>query len=108
MSDDRKKPIWPWIVTVLLGLPVLYVASFGPVNWIRYPKESSFGSAVSTCYRPLRIATYTGPSWVSDPLLKYLTAGMANEDGKFYRKERAFVRKRQARGEVLFRDFDCF
>ena len=30
MSDNRKKPLWPWIVALLIGLPVLYVASFGP------------------------------------------------------------------------------
>ena len=30
MSDDRKKPVWPWIVALLIGVPVLYVASFGP------------------------------------------------------------------------------
>jgi hypothetical protein len=29
MSDERK-PVWPWIVALLIGLPVLYVASFGP------------------------------------------------------------------------------
>jgi hypothetical protein len=33
MSDDRKKPPWPWIA-VLVGLPVLYVASFGPACWL--------------------------------------------------------------------------
>ncbi|MGE5192196.1 MAG: hypothetical protein ACM3U2_06795 [Deltaproteobacteria bacterium] len=34
MSDDRKKPLWPWIAALLVGLPVLYAASFGPVCWI--------------------------------------------------------------------------
>jgi len=29
MSDDRKTPAWPWIVALLIGPPVLYVASFG-------------------------------------------------------------------------------
>jgi hypothetical protein len=33
MSDDRKNPLWPWIVSLLLALPVLYVASFGPACW---------------------------------------------------------------------------
>src|SRR5262245_66586319 len=33
MSDDRK-PFWPWIVALLIGLPVLYVASFGPACWL--------------------------------------------------------------------------
>jgi hypothetical protein len=33
MNDDRKKPILPWIVALLIGLPVMYVASFGPACW---------------------------------------------------------------------------
>lgn len=31
MSDERKKAVvWPWIAALLIGLPVLYVGSFGP------------------------------------------------------------------------------
>jgi hypothetical protein len=33
MSDERK-PVWPWIVAGLIGLPVLYVLSSGPACWI--------------------------------------------------------------------------
>jgi hypothetical protein len=33
MSDERK-PLWPWIVAMLIGLPVMYVASIGPALWI--------------------------------------------------------------------------
>jgi len=33
MSDERK-PLWPWIVAVVIGLPVPYVASIGPMFWI--------------------------------------------------------------------------
>jgi len=29
MSDERKS-LWPWIVAVLIGLPVLYVLRSGP------------------------------------------------------------------------------
>jgi hypothetical protein len=43
MSDDRKKPLWPWIVALLIGLPVLYVASFGPACW--------FASNTGVAYR---------------------------------------------------------
>ena len=34
MSEERKKPLWPFIGAWLIGLPVLYVASFGPACWI--------------------------------------------------------------------------
>ena len=30
MSEERKKPVWPWIATLLIGLLVLYVVLFGP------------------------------------------------------------------------------
>src|SRR5579864_4330757 len=29
MSEERKTCLWPWMVALLVGLPVLYVASFG-------------------------------------------------------------------------------
>jgi len=34
MSEPETKPIWPWIVPPLIGLPVLYVLSLGPWNWL--------------------------------------------------------------------------
>jgi hypothetical protein len=35
MSDERKRAgVWPWVVVLVVGLLVLYVASFGPVCWL--------------------------------------------------------------------------
>ena len=35
MSDERKKAgVWPWIVALLIGLPVLYVLSSGPARTV--------------------------------------------------------------------------
>ena len=33
MSEERT-PVWPWIAALLIGLPALYVASFGPACWV--------------------------------------------------------------------------
>ena len=33
MSEVRK-PLWPWIVALMIGLPILYVASFAPACWL--------------------------------------------------------------------------
>lgn len=33
MGEERK-PFWPWIVALLIGLPALYVVSFGPACWV--------------------------------------------------------------------------
>jgi len=51
MSDERK-PLWPWIVALLIGLPVLYVASFGPACWITSHADSG-KSLIPVVYRPL-------------------------------------------------------
>jgi hypothetical protein len=35
MGEERKKVgVWPSIAALLIGLPVLYVASFGPACWL--------------------------------------------------------------------------
>src|SRR5262245_17703642 len=52
MTVERKKAgVWPWIAALLIGLPVLYVASFGPVCWITSP--SGDGRIVNFAYRPV-------------------------------------------------------
>jgi hypothetical protein len=65
MANDRKKPLWPWIVTLLIGLPMLYVASFGPWCWALsrritvddvYPQEMS-----AVFYRPIYLLWWDGP-----------------------------------------------
>ncbi len=64
MSDDRKTPLWPWIVALLIGLPVLYIVSFGPACWA---ESQTFGRTdfptitVPRFHRPLlRIANGRG------------------------------------------------
>jgi len=63
MSDDRKRPLWPWIVALLIGLPVVYLLSFGPAclavqlatgKCITYA-GSLFGNSelIDTLYAPL-------------------------------------------------------
>jgi hypothetical protein len=34
--DDRKTPLWLWIVALLIGLPVVYVASSGPTQSLAF------------------------------------------------------------------------
>ena len=52
MTDDHKKPFWPWIVALLIGLPVLYVASFGPACWIT-SRANRCASVIGTVYKPM-------------------------------------------------------
>ena len=50
---DERRPLWPWIVALLIGLPVLYVASFGPacrlVEHDVLPKETLTDRFFSPC-----------------------------------------------------------
>jgi hypothetical protein len=41
MSEPRKKPLWPWSVALLIGLPVLYVASSGPTRMVAFHQSST-------------------------------------------------------------------
>ena len=34
MTERKKRAVWPWAVALLIGLPVLYMASFGPACWL--------------------------------------------------------------------------
>jgi hypothetical protein len=54
MSDERK-PFCPWIVALLIWLPVLYVASFGPAYcvWWKVPLPRRVGRVVLRFYAPL-------------------------------------------------------
>ena len=66
MSDDHKKPVWPWIVALLIGLPVLYVLSVGPISWL-YNHEVLPRSLVPIYYwfyAPIAFANERGPEWL--------------------------------------------
>ena len=70
MSDDRKKPLWPWIVAVLIGLPVLYVASFGPACWL-CEKQFAPTHVAWIIFRPLTYVVVQHPYDVGTPIRKY-------------------------------------
>src|SRR5262245_20955652 len=60
MSEERK-PLWPWIVALLIGLPVLYVASFGPACWMA-DKDYLSDRNVWLVYRPIIWTYWKAPS----------------------------------------------
>jgi hypothetical protein len=73
MSDDRKRPVWPWIVALLIGLPVLYVASFGPACWLS--SQSGCGAnIVSIVFQPVFSVWWNGPKPFDRFVAKYATA----------------------------------
>ena len=70
MSDERRKPTWPWIIVVLLGLPVLYVASFGPACWLVRHRWISRSTAAHA-YRPIIKYTRFTPAWAKHAIVWY-------------------------------------
>lgn len=48
MSKERKKLVWPWIVTVMISLPVLYVLSSGPMRMVMMRMKSEGPVSAST------------------------------------------------------------
>jgi hypothetical protein len=66
MSDGRKKRgVWPWVVTVLIGLPVLYVLSSGPMQTLAFRRTIETPAFRVTTWRPPRwiVSTDRGYWW---------------------------------------------
>ena len=73
MSDARKIRVWPWIVAVLIGLPVLYVASFGPFLWMAnhgFIPSAMFATA-EMAYAPMFWARWDSPDAIHKPVEWY-------------------------------------
>jgi hypothetical protein len=78
--NDGKRSLWSWIVAALIGLPALYVASFGPVA--RLAREGIVDEKlVAPFYSPLFIVVDHCPEWVEGALVRYLmVCGVDNSD----------------------------
>lgn len=74
---ERKRPLWPFLTAALIGLPVLYVLSFGPVAWLSahslLPEELLL--PVVIFYSPLiwAINSEGSPRWLQYAILWYLS-----------------------------------
>jgi len=52
MNENRTPPFWPWIVVLLVALPVFYLGSFGPAVWLMRNEWISLES-LCTAYQPV-------------------------------------------------------
>ena len=77
MSDDRK-PLWPWLAALLLGLPVLYVASFGPACWVS-ARVPALHSGFDQVYWPLGWMAVRGPYIVRRAIWSYASIGLPTD-----------------------------
>lgn len=88
MSEERKSSVWPWVVALLFVLPMLYVASFGPVIWIlargaRSSRESR--DVIYRIYAPLvDCASSSGRNPIARGLLFWAEVGcMEQREARF-------------------------
>jgi len=92
MSDERKKSVWPWSVSVLITLPFLYIASFGPACWIS--ERTGIGEqAISKVFWPM--------VWFAEKNLRarevvlwYASVGVTSGDSAFIVKNEIHWKKR--------------
>ena len=81
MNDDRKMRILPWGVSLLIGLPVLYVLCFGPARWIA-TRFVPMRGLVNAIYCPAARAYFKGPQFVGAAIIWYANlAGDVNFSG---------------------------
>jgi hypothetical protein len=71
MSEARK-PVWPWIVALLIGLPVLFVLSYGPWMALRERVPYPVFRRIERLYLPLKPLVFDGPDCLTNPYLSYL------------------------------------
>jgi hypothetical protein len=79
MSDDRKTPLWPWLVALLIGLPVLYIASIGPACWICAHTDSG-KHVVGTIYSPMIALFWHDSSSLRRVVRWYATIGCGSRE----------------------------
>jgi len=72
--NRKPRPLWPIVTAALIGLPVLYVASFGPACWL--VSLSTTKRTVSKVYAPLGTVISRGPVLISDVLYWYASIGL--------------------------------
>jgi len=60
MSDRKPRPLWPLLTAALIGLPVLYVASFGPACWL-LGRDLCDTRLITVGYAPILSVYSNGP-----------------------------------------------
>jgi hypothetical protein len=82
--DEERKPVWPWIVALLIGLPVSYVAAFGPACWTARRLSRSERSSILKAYWPLSWISIHSPDFFYGPLCAY--GGLMSKGDRFAHK----------------------
>jgi hypothetical protein len=81
MSDRKKTGVWLWIAPLLIGLPILYVASFGPACWA-VSRIDQFDRELPIIYQPIGWLCfgYDAPPLLEECMAKYARLGMESSE----------------------------
>jgi len=71
--NARKSPLWPLLTAALIGLPVLYVLSMGPLIWLnsRDLIDPALERPFVIYIAPFQWGYVFGPDWVASMLEAY-------------------------------------
>jgi len=83
MSDEREYPLWPWVVGLCVGLPVLYVVSFGPACWIT-SRLNLPGDWLVVVYRPVTAVIELRSGLLCDAVQWYSFLGASKDWGWWF------------------------
>jgi hypothetical protein len=73
---NRRERWAKWTaIGIVVALPLLYVASFGPACWIRAASLNR-QATIPSIYLPLGRATTMMPGWFGDAMFAYARFGM--------------------------------
>jgi len=75
---NRKEGWVKWMLATVIGLPVLYVASFGPACWI-VSRQGTEEGRIPRIYWPIGAAALRAPNFVLSSHVWYSTIGMRKE-----------------------------
>lgn len=80
---DKRKPVWPWATALLLGLPMAYIASFGPAVWLM---RRDCISVETFCYwyGPAAKCFHRSPSGLKSAMIRCWNLGGASEIELFF------------------------
>ena len=69
--SDKRKHVLPWVIALLIGLAMAYVASFGPVCALAEHRRVPLWP-IARIYRPLVAVTFSGPEPIRLALRTYV------------------------------------
>jgi hypothetical protein len=78
---NRRERWAKWTLAAVVGVPVLYVASFGPACWI-YSRDDHDDS-LSDFYLPMGLLFAHGPRFIIRPVHSWARLGMVTDSAAF-------------------------